>query len=515
MAEKATTRKQAAGSNPFPAPIYAEAVLAVNFEDAKRFFFDALMEIHYAHTLMLARQGIISAQDARSLLKALDSFDRSAIQSVKYDGKYEDLFFCIEQALSASIGVDLAGRMHTARSRNDIDLTLYRMALRRELLQASSSLLDVSEVLLGLAEANVETLMPAYTHTQPAQPTTLAHYLLAAVEYFQRDFERLRAAFATVNRNPLGACAITTTGFPIDRDFTAELLGFEGLQVNSYGAIGAIDYLTEAASTLAVCMVNLGKLVHDLLLWCTAEFNFLRLSDAYVQTSSIMPQKRNPVALEHTRILASKAFSQAQGILTCAHNTPAGDIVDSEDDLQPLVFSCFADAIRALKLFAGLMCQAEFQRERMERRAQGDFLTVTELADTLVREEQFSFRVAHQLVHAAVLDLQGNGLQKDDQQGAYDAERMVQAIRRLAPKIAGRELKISSESLRVALDARNFVNIRRVRGGPAPEQTTREIKSAKEELQEHRRWLHDKNELLELYPERMRREASRLMAGSK
>src|SRR6266481_10105996 len=146
---------------------------------------------------------------------------------------------------------------------------------------------------------------------------------------------------------PLATYAITTTGFPIDRSYTARLLGFEGLQVNSYGAIAAIDYLSEAASAVAVLTLNLGKLVQDLLLWCTEEFGFLRLSDAYVQISSIMPQKRNPVALEHVRILASKAFSQAQAVLTCAHNTPFGDIVDSEDDLQPLAFSMCADAVRA------------------------------------------------------------------------------------------------------------------------------------------------------------------------
>src|SRR5437870_10631510 len=135
----------------------------------------------------------------------------------------------------------------------------------------------------------------------------------------------------------------------IDRDYTARMLGFEGLQLNSYGAIGAIDYLTETAGAIAVLMLSLGRLVQDLLVWCTPEFCFLRLSDAYVQISSIMPQKRNPVALEHVRILASKAFGQAQAVLSCAHNTPFGDVVDSEDDLQPLAFAMCADASRALR----------------------------------------------------------------------------------------------------------------------------------------------------------------------
>src|SRR5260370_31229256 len=229
----------------------------------------------------------------------------------------------------------------------------------------------------------------------------MAAYLLAAVEFLGRDIQRLRAAFASMNRNPLGACAITTTGFPIDRDYTARLLGFEGLQVNSYGAIAAIDYLLEAASAIAVLTINLGKLVQDLLLWCTEEFGFLRLSDAYIQISSIMPQERNPVALEHVRILASKAFSQAQAVLSCAHNTPFGDIVDREDDLQPLAFSMCADAARALRLFSGTMSHAEVDRERMRLRARRSVLCVTELADTLVREEGISFRAAHHLVGSA------------------------------------------------------------------------------------------------------------------
>src|SRR6185437_11093313 len=347
----------------FPAPVYREAVLATNFADAKRLFLFALLHIEYAHTIMLERQRIISRGDARACLAALDRLDVEQIKSAAYDGTHEDLFFYIENLLASDIGIDIAGRMHTARSRNDIDLTLYRMCVRAEVLNCATQVADAHQALLDLAAANVETVMPAYTHTQPAQPTTFAHYLVAAVECLARDFARLNAAWATVNRNPLGACAITTTGFPIDRNLTAELLGFEGLQVNSYGAIAAVDYVTEAVSAIAICMINLGKLVQDLLQWCTAEFNFLRLTDSFVQTSSIMPQKRNPVSLEHTRILASKAFAQAQAVLTCTHNTPFGDIVDSEDDLQPLVFSAFEDAVRALRLFAGVMRHCEVNKE--------------------------------------------------------------------------------------------------------------------------------------------------------
>ena len=385
----------------FPAPIYAETVLGPNFEDAKKHFLDALLEIHYAHTRMLAAQGILTASEERLLLKALDGLDREEIARARYDGSCEDLFFFIEGLLRRACG-DLAGKMHTARSRNDIDITLFRMAQRRQLLGLASAIAELRAVLLDLAARNLETVMPAHTHTQPAQPTTLAHYLCAAIEFLGRDSARIQAAFARVNLCPLGACAISTTGFPIDRRMTARLLGFEGLAENSYGAIASVDYFTESAASVAVAMVNLGKFVQDLLLWSTREFGFLRLSDAFVQSSSIMPQKRNPVSLEHARILASRALGEAQAVLLCAHNTPFGDINDSEDTLQPLVFTMFADALRALRLLAGLLATAEVDREHLARRAASDFLTVTELADSLVRHTGMSFREAHALVARAV-----------------------------------------------------------------------------------------------------------------
>lgn len=488
----------------FPSPVYAETVLAVNFEEAKKYFLDALLEIHTAHTLMLARQAIIPKAVASLLLEAISKLDRVGILAARYDGRSEDLFFYVQHLCGESCGEEAAGRMHTARSRNDIDLTLYRMCLRREILRISAETAEARSVLLALAAAHLETLMPAHTHTQPAQPTTLAHYLLAAIEFFGRDLQRLRAAFATVNRNPLGACAITTTGFPIDRDYTTRMLGFEGLQLNSYGAIGAIDYLSEAAAAIAVLMLNLGKLVQDLLLWCTPEFGFLRLSDAYVQTSSIMPQKRNPVALEHVRILASKAFSQSQAVLSCAHNTPFGDVVDSEDDLQPLAFAMCADASRALRLFAGAVSRAEVDRERMCRAANGSFLTVTELADTLVREEGVSFLAAHRLVAASVRMV-----------GREDArEPLVAEMERLAPEILGRKLGKPRELWLRALDPAHFVAIRAIPGGPAPEAVRAQMAVAEREQAEAQHWVHAKRSLLDQYSQLMENEILALKNAS-
>ena len=459
----------------FPAPIYRQTVLEQVFADAKHYFLCPLLEIEYAHTVMLARQGIMPAAEAAACLRALDGLDLEAIRAAQYDGSFEDLFFLLEKKLADAAGEEIAGKMHTARSRNDIDLTMYRLVLRDLLTQTLDLLLNLRTTLTSLAWQHRATLMPAYTHNQPAQPTTLGHYLMAFIEILERDSERLIASYARVNRNPLGACAITTTGFPIDRHFTEKLLGFEGLQTNSYGAIAAVDYLTESCSVLAVSMVSLGRFAQDLMLWSTAEFNYLRLSDAYVQISSIMPQKRNPVPLEHVRILASRALNQAQSILGCLHNTPFQDMNDAEDDLQPLVYSAFEDAHRSLSLLTGVLAAAEFNTARMAVAADASFLPVTELADTLVRTTGISFHAAHHLVSSAVREMAG----------AYDADAMTAIIQRDLPPGAA----ITRDQIRDSLRARNFVDVRRIPGGPALSALEPEIQRAQGQITSDRAWL--------------------------
>jgi argininosuccinate lyase len=457
----------------FPDPVYAETVLAVNFADFQRCFTVALLEIHRAHLAMLAEQGILRPAEARALLAALNSLDPDRLRASRFDGSCEDVFFYVEQQIAARCDPDIAARLHTARSRNDIAITLYRMETRRETLQVIQQVVALRGALLGLAANHIETLLPAHTHTQPAQPTTLAHYLMAAVEVLERDARRLQAAWQTVNRCPLGACAITTTGFPIDRRRTAHLLGFDDLQLNSYGAIAAVDYLLEGAAAVAATMISLGRFTHDLLLWGMQEFGFLRLPDGLVQGSSIMPQKRNPVALEHARVLASRSAGEAQAVMTTLHNTPFGDIVDAEDDLLPLVFTMFHNAGRALRLVAAAMEHACFDTTLMARQAAAHFMTATELADTLVREANLSFREAHRLVAQAVQAAPEN-----------DApERIVGELLRLAPGIASRE------ALLAALDPANFVARRTIPGGPARSAIEPEIARAARTQKELSDWL--------------------------
>src|SRR3990170_5623122 len=226
---------------------YVKCVLNDNFEDAKAEFLAPLMRIHYAHLVMLTERGMVPAADARAIRVALDGISAAAVRTVIYDGSCEDLFFYVERLIVQACGDEAAGRLHTARSRNDIDMTMYRMRQREMILALVDGVVTLRAVLIALADRHREDVFAAHTHTQPAQPSTIAHYLLAVIEQLERDAVRFRAAYASTNRNPLGACAITGTGFPIDRTRTAALLGFDGRTGNTYGSIATVDYLLESA----------------------------------------------------------------------------------------------------------------------------------------------------------------------------------------------------------------------------------------------------------------------------
>jgi argininosuccinate lyase len=457
------------------APEYVTHVLNENFEDAKELLLSPLMAINYAHLVMLSEQTIIPAHDARALREALDGISLDRVREVRYDGTYEDLFFYIERLIDQACGEDTAGRLHTARSRNDLAMTMYRIRQRESIATLAAATLDLRDALIALADRHKQSVYGAHTHTQPAQPTTIAHYLLAIIEQLERDSRRLLAAYDTTNRNPLGACAITRTGFAINRDRTSALLGFDGPTCNTYGSIATVDYLLESISATSVLIVGLGRVVQDLLLWCTMEFGYLRLSDGFVQGSSIMPQKRNPVALEHARAIGSKAVGQAQAIVTAVHNTPFGDIVDTEDDLQPLVASVFRDATRMVTLVAAAMRLADFNVDRLAARAGEGGTTLTELADTLVRDHGLSFRSAHAI---AALLLKAR---TDD-----PLTSLSTALSTASSEVLGRALDYSEGDLQRIMSPAHFVEVRTTFGGPSPAETTRAINESKRLLENDR-----------------------------
>ncbi len=465
----------------FPAQNYKENVLADCFEDAKKYFLQAYIDVDFAHAVMLAEQDIITEDELKELLKALRSLDLDSIKRAEYDGSFEDLFYYLQREIAKNCDADTAGKLHTARSRNDIDVTIYRLYLRPATLKLLRSAMDLRQVFLDLAAQHHETLIPAYTHTQPAQPSTLAHYLLAMAENVGRDVRRLQSAYDNMNFCPLGAGAITTTGFPINRQRVAELLGFPAPTINSYASIASVDYFTETLGATSAMLVNIGKFAQEFLLMAMMEFNVIRLPDGFVQGSSIMPQKRNPVALEHIRAIGSKALGQCLGVMTAVHNTPFGDINDVEDDLQPLIYSALRDANRSVSLFANTLKAATFNLEILRKRAGENFITVTELADTIVRRENLPFRIAHKIVGICVKTAL-----------AAKGEITHEILQNACREILGKEISMSESELAETLSPENFVNIRTIYGGTAPDETRRALSVERERETIDNKWFEGK-----------------------
>ncbi|MBM3770351.1 MAG: argininosuccinate lyase [Acidimicrobiia bacterium] len=481
------------------APEYVTHVLNENFEDAKRLFVGPLLAIHYAHLAMLAETRIIASDTPHRLRVALDVVSRENVCAIRYDGTYEDLFFYIDRLIVREAGEDAAGRLHTARSRNDIAMTMYRMRLREFVLGLMAASLDLRRSVLELAERHRDTVFLVHTHTQRAQPTTVAHYMLAVAEQLERDATRLKAAYDDTNRSPLGSCAITGTGFPIDRDLTADLLGFDGPTGNTYGSIATVDYLLESVSAASVLLTGLGRFTQDLLLWSTEEFDYLRLGDGFVQSSSIMPQKRNPVALEHVRSIGSKAVGQAHAVVLAVHNTPFGDIVDTEDDLQPLVFTMFRDATRAVKLLAAALATATFDATALEARAAEGWATLTELADRLVRDHDVPFTTAHRIA-ARLIEVRGR----------ESTAPLSYLLAEVSESLLGTALRYSEAPLTEVVSPRHFVQVRRTLGGPAPEEVARATTGARAALDSDQAWWHDRTGRLTQAQQRLSDRCARL-----
>jgi argininosuccinate lyase len=480
-------------------PQYIDHVLSENFEDAKALFLSPLLSINYAHLVMLADTAIVSAEEAHALREALDTISVTDVRATPYHDTCEDLFFHIERLIERQCGEDTAGRLHTARSRNDIDMTMYRLRQREYILTVLDSSLKLRGGLIELANRHRDTLVAALTHTQPAQPSTMAHYLLAVIEQLERDAVRLRAAFATTNRCPLGACAITGTGFPIDRQLTSDLLGFGAPTGNTYGSIATVDYLLESVSAVAVLLSGLGRVVQDLLLWSTLEFGYVRLADGFVQASSIMPQKRNPVALEHARAIASKALGQAGAVVLAVHNTPFGDVVDTEDDLQPLVASMFRDARRAIVLVDAALRAAEFDVARLESRAAEGGTTLTELADHLVRQHRIPFKTAHAIAGRLLKA-------RCERPGAP----LGATLATVSGDLLGVPLQYTDAQIEEIMSARHFVEVRRTPGGPAPSETARALGRSGEALASDESWLAATGDRLATAHAQLRRRVEQL-----
>lgn len=437
-----------------------------------------------AHALMLARQGIITEEDLRRILEALErARSEYAAGTWELRPELEDVHMNVERYVIDHAGEEYGGKLHTARSRNDQVLTAARLYIRRQILATEERVLALQEALLDLAAAHLETVMPGYTHTQHAQPITLGFWASGHASALARDLVRLARAYETVNRNPLGACALAGTSFPIDREFTAELLGFDGLQEHALDVTSSRDFILEPLSALAILMSQLSRLAEEVVWWSTYEFRFFEVAEAYSSGSSIMPQKKNPDVAELTRGKAGAVFGRLMQVLTVVKGLPLGYHRDLQED-KPALWAAFDEVQQALGVMAGTIRTLTVHPDRLAELAAANFATATELANHLVRAHHLPFRRSHEIVGQVVRALIAEG-------------RTLTAYERVQELLGKQGIQETVEGLQALLDPLRCVQAHTSRGGTAPVEVERLIAALRQQATLHRQSCRDRQARIE------------------
>lgn len=362
-----------------------------------------------AHAAMLAKQGIISFNDAQTITDGLEKIEVEIRDGVfPFRHEFEDIHMNVEARLRELIG-PVAGRLHTARSRNDQVATDFRLWVRDQVDAVIQQLSDLQGALLQRAEQYADSLMPGFTHLQPAQPVTFGHHLMAYVEMFGRDRSRFADARARMNENPLGSAALAGSPFPIDRFVTSEALGFDGPMGNSLDGVSARDFALEGLGHAAICAGHLSRLAEEIVIWTTPQFGFVKLSDAFSTGSSIMPQKRNPDAAELVRAKTGRITGALVALTMVMKGLPLAYSKDMQED-KPPVFEAFDALDLALRAMTGMVLDLDADTRKMKAAAGAGYSTATDLADWLVRTLNIPFRDAHHITGAAVRLAEGKGV---------------------------------------------------------------------------------------------------------
>lgn len=354
-----------------------------------------------AHTKMLVKTGIISREEGAQIIKGLVEI-RDEIEKGKFPFRteYEDIHMNIEKRLIEKIG-PVGGKLHTARSRNDqvtLDVHLY---MKEEISLILELIAGFQKVLVEKAAENVYTIMPGYTHLQRAQPISLGHHLMAYYNMLERDYQRFKDCYDRTDMMPLGAGALAGTTFPIDREYTAKVLGFSKIYENSIDAVSDRDFIMEFLSASAILMTHLSRLGEELILWSTSEFSFIELDDSFTTGSSIMPQKKNPDVAELVRGKSGRVFGNLMALLAVMKSLPLAYHTDMQEDKERLFDTL--DTVKAcLKVMPPMIASMKIKKENMEKAAKGDFTNATDVADYLVRKGM-PFRYAHEVVGKMVL----------------------------------------------------------------------------------------------------------------
>ena len=414
-----------------------------------------------AHVSMLGRQGIIAADDAKKiaseLAAILDDIDEGKLT---IDPEAEDIHMFVEEELTKRLG-STGKKLHTARSRNDQVAVDLRMYLRKRIDEICGMLRKLIETLVAIAEKNLETVMPGYTHLQRAQPITLAHHMMAYVEMFKRDMTRMFNCFELMNFSPLGCGALATTTYPIDREFTAKMLGFDAPCANSLDGVSDRDYCVEFCSAAALTMTHLSRLSEEIVLWCSWEFKFVELDDAYATGSSIMPQKKNPDICELIRGKTGRAVGDLTTLLTMLKGLPLAYNKDMQEDKEA-VFDSVDTLKQCLSIIVPMLATAKFLPENMLAAGKRGFINATDCADYLVKKGM-PFRDAYGVVGRLV---------------ALCVERGV-TLDALPLDDYRKESELFDKDVYEAIDLITCVKGRNVVGGPAPQAVKKHIEQIK------------------------------------
>ncbi len=455
-----------------------EIVKFINGPVAKDDFarlFDIYLDINRAHVLMLAQTGIIEAADAKKILLATREIaGHREVPDFATHPELEDLYTTIEHQLIDLVGLEVGGKQHTARSRNDLGSCAARMAAREEFLRIGEIFLRLRKTLLDLAKSSTDAVMSGYTHMQPSEPITFAHYLSAVSNGLARDFARYQAVWKGLNLNPLGAGSMGSTSFPIDRYLTTKWLGFDGLLENSLDATASRDYVLEIVAAMGMAADTLSRLAYDLYIWSTPDYGYIEVDDSCAVCSSIMPQKKNAFTLEHIMGRAGNMHGHVMAAYSCMKNIIYSHSKQTSVEMPKGLYDAFTDMETMLELADVTLRTMKLKKDVMISKARRNFSTVTELANFMVRIDGVSFRQAHEVVAAVVArKLEANETSEDIRR--EDLEAVSRALFEASTKM-------TDEDIRTALDPARIVAAKKIPGGTELNEVCRQLKLLEETL---------------------------------
>ncbi len=433
-----------------------------------------VVDVNQAHTIMLTERNIIAPDVARRLLRALVEIERDGPASIAPDPAREDVHYNLEAALIERTSPEIGGRIHIGRSRNDMGATIDRMRAREACLQIREGLNTLRTALLFQAHASADVVMTGYTHLRPAQPITLGFYLLGVAHALERDYRRLGNAHATINQSPMGAAAFAGTSFPIDRERVATLLGFDGLVEHALDAVASRDFLIELASACTMLGITWSRLAQDLYVWSTDEFGLITFADGVAGSSSIMPQKKNPVVMEYLKATGADNIGALVSILSMMRASHFTNSIDGVRSSTAGAWQILEMTCRSLAIARLMVESCKSNRERMLQQVRSNFSTVTDLADLLVREGEISFREAHHVAGAAV---------RIALERSIDSSQISRDVLEQAAQLAlGRAIKVPPEVALSCSDPETSIRQRKSRGAASPGEIARLHAAAAKQL---------------------------------